>query len=123
MVVNGGTVGGGGAGDFHEDQPFGLAVVTYERAPGFRPLAADMVTINPRDGSAARSARCWTGTERDQRGATGVSGGRPSSTAITLSAASRAMPSRAGAVAEPMCGASTTRSSAHQLGGTSGSCS
>ena len=28
-------------------------MVTYERTPSFRPLAADMVTINPRDGSAA----------------------------------------------------------------------
>ena len=56
VVVNGGTVGGGGAGNFHEDQPFGLAVVTYERTPSFRPLAADMVTINPRDGSAERRA-------------------------------------------------------------------
>jgi predicted phosphodiesterase len=52
VVVNGGTVGGGGAGNFHEDQPFGLAVLTYQRTPSFRPLAADMVTINPRDGSA-----------------------------------------------------------------------
>ena len=51
-MVNGGTVGGGGAGNFHENQPYGLAVVTYERTPSFRPLAADMVTINPRDGSA-----------------------------------------------------------------------
>jgi predicted phosphodiesterase len=53
VVLNGGTVGGGGAGNFHENQPFGLAVVTYERLPAFRPLAADMVTINPHDGSAA----------------------------------------------------------------------
>jgi predicted phosphodiesterase len=51
VVVNGGTIGGGGAGNFHEDQPFGLAVVTYERAP-FDPLAVDMVTIDPRDSSA-----------------------------------------------------------------------
>jgi predicted phosphodiesterase len=52
VVVNAGTVGGGGAGNFHEDQPYGLAVLTYERTPSFRPLAADMVTINPRDSSA-----------------------------------------------------------------------
>ena len=52
VVVNGGTVGGGGAGNFHENQPYGLAVLTYERTPSFRPLAADLVTINPRDGSA-----------------------------------------------------------------------
>jgi predicted phosphodiesterase len=53
VVVNGGTIGGGGAGNFHENQPFGLAVVTFERTPSFLPLAADMVTINPRDGSAS----------------------------------------------------------------------
>jgi predicted phosphodiesterase len=53
VVVNGGTVGGGGAGNFDEDQPIGLAVVTHERTPSFRPLAADMVSIDPRDGSAA----------------------------------------------------------------------
>ena len=28
VVVNAGTVGGGGAGNFDEDQPFGLAVLT-----------------------------------------------------------------------------------------------
>jgi predicted phosphodiesterase len=53
VVVNGGTVGGGGAGNFSEDQPYGLAVVTYERTPSFHPLAADMVTIDAQDGSAS----------------------------------------------------------------------
>jgi predicted phosphodiesterase len=53
VVVNGGTIGGGGAGNFHEDQPFGLAVVTIDSTPSFMPLAADMVTIDPRDGSAS----------------------------------------------------------------------
>ena len=43
---------------------------------------------------------------------TGVIGSRPSSTAITFSATSRAMPFRAAWVAEPMWGASTTFSSA-----------
>jgi predicted phosphodiesterase len=55
-LVNGGTIGGGGAGNFHENQPFGLAVVTYQRHP-FEPLAADLVRINPRDGSATAERR------------------------------------------------------------------
>ncbi|MGH2979027.1 MAG: metallophosphoesterase family protein [Solirubrobacterales bacterium] len=56
VVLNGGTIGGGGAGNFHENQPFGLAVLTYERTP-FEPLAADLVRINPRDGSANAERR------------------------------------------------------------------
>jgi predicted phosphodiesterase len=61
-VLNGGTIGGGGAGNFHENQPFGLAVLTYERRP-FQPLAADLVRINPRDGSAS-AERKLLGAER-----------------------------------------------------------
>ena len=45
-----------------------------------------------------------------------MSGGLPSRTAITLSATSTAIPSRAVAVADPMCGVRTTRSSRTQLG-------
>jgi predicted phosphodiesterase len=56
VVVNGGTIGGGGAGNFHENQPFGLAVLTYERRP-FEALAVDLVRINPRDGSANAERR------------------------------------------------------------------
>jgi hypothetical protein len=56
VVLNGGTVGGGGAGNFDEDQPFGLAVLTYDRTP-FEPLAADMVTIDPGDSSASAKRR------------------------------------------------------------------
>ena len=55
-VLNGGTIGGGGAGNFNENQPFGLAVLTYELRP-FQPLAADLVRINPRDGSANAERR------------------------------------------------------------------
>jgi len=51
VVVNAGTIGGGGAGNFHENQPFGLAALTYQRRP-FEALAVDLVRINPRDGSA-----------------------------------------------------------------------
>jgi predicted phosphodiesterase len=57
VVLNGGTVGGGGAGNFHENQPFGLAVLTYERVSSFRPLAVDMVTVDPHNGSAAAERR------------------------------------------------------------------
>ena len=32
-LLNGGTIGGGGAGNFHENQPFGLAVLTYDTSP------------------------------------------------------------------------------------------
>jgi predicted phosphodiesterase len=52
VVVNGGTVGGGGAGNFHENQPYGLAVVTYQAQPSFDPLAADLVRIDAPEGSA-----------------------------------------------------------------------
>jgi len=57
VVLNGGTVGGGGAGNFNEDQPYGLAVLTYDRTPSFVPLAADMVAIDPRDSSASAERR------------------------------------------------------------------
>lgn len=57
LLLNGGTVGAGGAGNFDEDQPYGLAVLTYERTPSFHPLAVDLVTIDPRDSSAAAERR------------------------------------------------------------------
>ena len=52
VVLNGGTVGGGGAGNFHENQPYGLAILTYESRPSFEPLAADLVRIDAPEGSA-----------------------------------------------------------------------
>jgi hypothetical protein len=52
VMVNGGTVGGGGAGNFDENQPYGLAVVTYETRPSFDPLAVDLVRIDAPEGSA-----------------------------------------------------------------------
>ena len=57
VVLNGGTVGGGGAGNFHENQPYGLAVLTYQTRPSFDPLAVDLVRINPPDGSANAERR------------------------------------------------------------------
>jgi predicted phosphodiesterase len=64
VVVNGGTIGGGGAGNFHENQPFGLAALTYERRP-FEALAVDLVRINPRDGSANAERRLLDPTIAD----------------------------------------------------------
>jgi predicted phosphodiesterase len=52
--LNGGTVGGGGTGNFEKNQPFGLAVLTYARPAGkrFEPDAADLVEIDAHRGSA-----------------------------------------------------------------------
>jgi predicted phosphodiesterase len=50
--INGGTVGGGGTGNFEKNQPFGLALLRYTRAGGFDPVAADLVQIDAHGGSA-----------------------------------------------------------------------
>jgi predicted phosphodiesterase len=50
--INGGTVGGGGTGNFEKNQPFGLALLTYVRDHGFDPVAADLVEIDAHGGSA-----------------------------------------------------------------------
>ena len=50
--INGGTVGGGGTGNFEKNQPFGLALLSYTRDPGFDPAAADLVEIDAHGGSA-----------------------------------------------------------------------
>jgi predicted phosphodiesterase len=52
VELNGGTAGGGGTGNLEKNQPFGLAVLTYERSRGFRPVAADLVQIDAQSGSA-----------------------------------------------------------------------
>jgi predicted phosphodiesterase len=62
IVLNGGTVGGGGAGNFHENQPYGLAILTYRTRPSFDPLAADLVRIGLADGSANAERRLLDGT-------------------------------------------------------------
>lgn len=57
VEVNGGTLGAGGTGNLAEGQDIGLAQVTIRRRP-FAPLAADLVQIDPGDGSAtARRVR------------------------------------------------------------------
>jgi predicted phosphodiesterase len=52
LELNGGTAGGGGTGNLEKNQPFGLAVLTYEHRRGFAPVAADLVEIDARSGSA-----------------------------------------------------------------------
>jgi predicted phosphodiesterase len=59
-VVNGGSIGGGGTGNLAEDAPteVGVARVIYAADPAFRPLAVDLVSIDPSSGSAtARRVR------------------------------------------------------------------
>jgi predicted phosphodiesterase len=53
VVVNGGSIGGGGTGNLAEriTTDVGIARVVYATDP-FRPLAADLVSIDPADGSA-----------------------------------------------------------------------
>jgi len=57
VALNAGTTGGGGTGNFEKNQPFGLAVLTYELTPAFAPLAADLVEIDARSGSARAERR------------------------------------------------------------------
>jgi predicted phosphodiesterase len=59
-VVNGGSIGGGGTGNLAEEAPtdVGIARVVYTVEPAFRPLAVDLVSIDPSSGSAtARRVR------------------------------------------------------------------
>jgi predicted phosphodiesterase len=53
VVVNGGSIGGGGTGNLaeHVTTDVGIARVVYATDP-FRPLAADLVSIDPSSGSA-----------------------------------------------------------------------
>jgi predicted phosphodiesterase len=53
VVVNGGSIGGGGTGNLAEQitTDVGIARVVYATDP-FRPLAADLVSIDPSNGSA-----------------------------------------------------------------------
>jgi predicted phosphodiesterase len=52
-VINGGSIGGGGTGNLAEEAPtkVGIARLAYARDP-FRPLAVDLVSIDPGSGSA-----------------------------------------------------------------------
>ena len=51
-VINGGSIGAGGTGNLAEDDTaVGLAVLVYDREGRFRPLAGDLVSIDPGTGS------------------------------------------------------------------------
>jgi predicted phosphodiesterase len=52
-VINGGSLGGGGTGNLSDDATdIGLARLSYSLGRGFQPLAADLVGIDPGDGTA-----------------------------------------------------------------------
>ena len=51
-VLNGGTVGAGGTGNLGEGSKIGVARMIYATGGGFAPLAADLVEIDPGNGSA-----------------------------------------------------------------------
>ena len=53
-IVNGGSIGGGGTGNLAEEDTtdVGIARVVYTAEPSFRPLAVDLVSIDPSSGSA-----------------------------------------------------------------------
>ena len=51
-VINAGTVGAGGTGNLLKHNTIGIARLSYESKPSFQALAVDMVTIDPRSGSA-----------------------------------------------------------------------
>jgi predicted phosphodiesterase len=54
-IVNGGSVGAGGTGNLTEPTDYGLARLIYTTEPSFQPLAADLITIDPTDGSSTAS--------------------------------------------------------------------
>ena len=51
-VINGGTVGAGGPANLGEGSKIGVARMIYSDVGGFAPLAADLVEIDPGNGSA-----------------------------------------------------------------------
>jgi predicted phosphodiesterase len=54
-IVNGGSVGGGGAANVDQGTPIGIAALTFRYQPAFEPLAADLIQIDPGTGSATAS--------------------------------------------------------------------
>jgi predicted phosphodiesterase len=65
-VINGGSVGAGGTGNLTEPTDYSLARLIYTTEPGFQPLAADMIRINPADGSSMASRERLEGEPGDQ---------------------------------------------------------
>jgi Calcineurin-like phosphoesterase superfamily domain len=62
-VVNGGSVGAGGTGNLAESTDIGIARLIYTGEPAFQPLAADLVEIDPGDGSATARRQRLDGAE------------------------------------------------------------
>ena len=68
-VINGGTVGGGGAANVEDGSAIGIAAMTYRIKPEFSPLAVDLVQIDPGTGSAtANRTRLDTEPTEDDDG-------------------------------------------------------
>jgi hypothetical protein len=62
-VVNGGSVGAGGTGNLAEPTDIGIARLIYTGEPAFQPLAADVIEIDPGDGSSTARRQRLDGTE------------------------------------------------------------
>jgi hypothetical protein len=52
-VINGGSMGAGGTGNLTDTTDIGIARFIYSLEPGFQPLAADAVSIDPGTGSSS----------------------------------------------------------------------
>ena len=68
-VINGGSVGAGGTGNLTESTDYGLARLIYTIEPTFQPLAADLITIDPGDGSSTASRQRLEGEPEDSSSA------------------------------------------------------
>lgn len=65
-VINGGSVGAGGTGNLTESTNYGLARLIYTTEPTFQPLAADLIEIDPGDGSSSAERQRLEGEPEDQ---------------------------------------------------------
>jgi hypothetical protein len=66
-LVNGGSVGAGGTGNLAEPTDIGIARLIYTVDPSFQPLAADLIEIDPGDGSATARRQRLDGAETGDR--------------------------------------------------------
>jgi hypothetical protein len=64
-VINGGSVGAGGTGNLTESTNYGLARLIYTTEPTFQPLAADLIEIDPGDGSSNAERQRLEGEPED----------------------------------------------------------
>jgi predicted phosphodiesterase len=65
-VVNGGSVGAGGTGNLSDPTEIGIARLIYTAEPAFQPLAADLVEIDPGNGSATARRQLLSGPIEDE---------------------------------------------------------